>query len=90
MMAGAPRRSRSYVLASLRALHLDLRLVASKTGASRGKPPLQDRLPGCLRVGPELVDIEGVRFGVGPSLAAMMGPTQDALTSKGIAVVTPG
>jgi hypothetical protein len=34
--AGAPRRPRSYVLASLRALHLDPRLVASKTSASRG------------------------------------------------------
>jgi len=33
-------------------------------------------------VGPELTDIEGVRFGVGPLLAAMVGPTQDALTTR--------
>jgi hypothetical protein len=46
------------------------------------KPELQDRLLGCRRAGPELAEIEGVRFGVGPPVAAMMGPTQDALTTR--------
>jgi hypothetical protein len=38
MMADTPRRSRSYVLASLRTLHPDLRLAARNTSASRGSP----------------------------------------------------
>jgi hypothetical protein len=38
MVAGAHRTSRSYVLASLRALHLDLRLVASDQAAAEERP----------------------------------------------------
>ena len=48
IVADAPRRSRSYVLASLRALHLDLRLVAGDRAAveESGAP---GRQPACRR-----------------------------------------
>jgi len=40
IVAGARLTSRSYVLASLRALHLDLQLVASdQAAAQEGRPP---------------------------------------------------
>ena len=82
MMAGAPRRSRSYVLASLRALHLDLRLVACKTGASRGSRNCRTARPAAGEWGQAEADIEDVRFAAGPPLAVIVGPTQDALTNE--------
>jgi hypothetical protein len=81
MVAGAPRRSRSYVLASLRALHLDLRLVARKTGASRGNRISRTNGLHCRGVGPDQAAIGSVRFGVEPVQAAMVGPLQGALTT---------
>ena len=80
IVADAPRRSRSYVLASLRALHLDLRLVCRRSGSSRGKPLSRTPTRVSSGVGPFQADIEGVRFEVGPLQAVRVGPVGGVLT----------
>jgi hypothetical protein len=77
IVADAPRTSRSYVLASLRALHLDLRLIASGIGSSRGSRASR---PLTTQVGPNQADIEAVRFGVGPLQGVRVGPSGGVIT----------
>jgi hypothetical protein len=74
-MAVARRTSRSFVLASLRALHLDLRLLDGDGRLSRKGKICSSRLSVIEEVGPKKAFTKSRILEVGPSLACKWGQT---------------
>jgi hypothetical protein len=83
-VADAPRRSRSFVLASLRALHLDLRLVAGDRAAVEEGGVQVRQLASRRGWGAISSPHRTCPIRVGPLEAAEVGPLQAAITNPAI------